>query len=93
MIDKATPRPWTYGGTGNFIGGADQQRVADVYRDNLSAEGRQANACLIVRAVNAYDAMREALQDMAAYFADTDAPLGQKARTALAMAERRQEGT
>ena len=105
MIDNATPRPWTYGGTGNFIGGADQQRVADVYRDNLSADGRQANASLIVRAVNAYDAMREALRFTTAKLhewpttgRDNIKPdhverIILKARAALALAESGEEGT
>lgn len=61
---KRTPGPWTYEGTGNFIGGPDQQRVADVFRDNMPAEERQANAAFIVRACNTHDGLVGALQVM-----------------------------
>jgi hypothetical protein len=67
---KHTPGPWTYPGTGNVIGGPDRQRVADVYRDNLSADERQANARLIAEAPAMVKALRAVTEQLAA-FADT----------------------
>ena len=48
---RHTPGPWTYpGGTGNFVGGPDRIRVADVGGMERSPEERQANARLIAAA-------------------------------------------
>ena len=46
-----TPGPWTYpGGTGNFVGGPDRLRIADLGGLERSPEERQANARLIAAA-------------------------------------------
>jgi len=48
---RHTPGPWTYpGGTGNFVGGPDRLRIADLGGLERSPEERQANARLIAAA-------------------------------------------
>ena len=63
---KATPRPWTNGeldGITIYLWDEDQDRfIAEVKAEDVSTEVAEANARLIVRAVNSFDAMREALK-------------------------------
>ena len=64
--DKATPRPWTL--AGEYMVGMGKRPVAstDVYNSNQDTmrhrEENQANAQLIVRAVNNHEALVEALR-------------------------------
>jgi len=60
-----TPGPWTYpGGTGNFVGGPDRIRVADVGGMERSPEERQANARLIAAAPDLLAACKSVLDSV-----------------------------
>jgi hypothetical protein len=59
---KHTPTPWlVYGDAGHLVSGADDFGVCQM--DGLF-ERRRADAALIVRAVNSFDAMKKALEEM-----------------------------
>ncbi len=66
-----TPRPWkAQGDFGSMtIVGPDRQHIATTHLNpggalkRVRAETEEANAALIVQAVNSYDALREALRD------------------------------
>lgn len=60
MSDEATPRPWAT--SGRFVY-ADGRAVSDCFKNTPEAE---ANARLIVRAVNAHEALVTALRDLLA---------------------------
>ena len=67
MSEKATPRPWVRGkgaGAGYILAVGDGtqpvRHVAELYYAGLTAEERNANADLIVTAVNAHDSLAEA---------------------------------
>lgn len=67
MSEKATPRPWRRGTSGNAqfiiaLGGEAEPSitVAEIWYGTLSREERNANADLIVTAVNAHDSLAEA---------------------------------
>ena len=66
MSEKATPRPWRRGKSGDaqFIfaigdGTRPAVTVAELWYGTLSREERNANADLIVTAVNSHDALVE----------------------------------
>lgn len=82
-MNKHTPGPWTYAGTGGHIGSPDRLRVADVNSLEIDSDTRQANARLIAAAPDLL-ALAEAV---AAHFGGTDAPLGAAARAAIAKAK------
>jgi hypothetical protein len=52
-----TPGPWTYPGTGDFIGGGDGLRVADLYNPERTPAERIANGHLIASAPRMYAAL------------------------------------
>jgi len=64
--DKATPRPWTLAGEYMVSMGKRPIASTDVYNSNQDTmrhrEENQANAQLIVRAVNNHEALVEALR-------------------------------
>ena len=64
--DKATPRPWSINSWPQRdaeirIGAAGTPLIATVHLRDTSINGQRDNAAMIVRAVNSFDAMREAL--------------------------------
>ena len=60
-----TPGPWTYpGGTGNFVGGPDRLRIADLGGLERSPEERQANARLIAAAPDLLAACKSVLDSV-----------------------------
>jgi hypothetical protein len=68
MNSEHTPTPWILNGWDQddatetkyvYIQSEDGRPIASIHRPNPNAK---ANAALIVRAVNSYEAMREALQ-------------------------------
>jgi len=68
-MNEATPRPWKRGkgADAEYIlsigdGTGVQRRVLDLYYRGVSREERDANADLVVRAVNAHDALVEACE-------------------------------
>lgn len=65
--DKATPRPWGLERDGITLTMSGQIVATAIAPDGAGIAEQRANARLIVRAVNAHDAMREALRMM-----DTD---------------------
>jgi hypothetical protein len=91
-MDKATPRPWA----------TNDRRVESQHNHGWANDGwiiaqcegpdAEANAALIVRAVNSFDAMLEALSDLRAtsekmgYFGSTM----DKARAALELANQKE---
>jgi hypothetical protein len=84
-IDKATPRPWQWDGTDVY----DEYRkevVADTW-GTIPSPQSIPNAKLIVRAVNSYDAMVEALEaaESLPFVQDCPITIG-KIRAALALA-------
>ncbi len=102
MTGKPAPTPWRYkpftshdpdistlSGWANIWGAKEQRALASV-GGGVGAMGNfEANAALIVRAVNAHEALVEALEDMVEEWAcsDDDCPHGCKeARAALALA-------
>ena len=62
--DKSTPRPWGLERDGLTLTMGDQIVATAIAPDGASLAEQRANAALIVRAVNAHDAMREALRLM-----------------------------
>ena len=88
MTDHSTPRPWRMGDMFHTVFGPPNGNPAPV----MVAQriNNRDNARLIVRAVNSYDAMREALQG----FLDVgmsvrhDSIIWEEARAALALAEK-----
>lgn len=99
---EATPRPWLIDPDPDFesmlILGPDEIIAADCCVVSMDAEKRsedicKANAALIVRAVNAHDALVAALLDAQAYIASRGGQTGgerlrvqQRIRAALAAA-------
>ena len=62
---RHTPGPWTYpGGTGNFVGGPDRLRIADLGGLERSPEERQANARLIAAAPDLLAACKSVLDSV-----------------------------
>jgi len=64
--DNATPRPWSVNDWPQRdadirIGAAGTPLIATVHLRDTSINGQRANTALIIRAVNSYDAMRDAL--------------------------------
>ena len=93
----ATPRPWRFEawddgpeGTGAFIhGGNPEQLVADVGPEERRFPGEaEANARLIVQAVNAHDELIAALEDIMQHDNLNDA----RAAASRAIAKARGEG-
>ena len=97
--DNTTPRPWrfdtikravTMGSTRDrMVRTVDGEIVASLDGDIATA---QANAALIVRAVNSHDALRDALAEMLADAETMREPyrneaICERARAALALAE------
>lgn len=70
MKDKARARPWRVCASSGKIVDAQGRTVAD-FRWNFGT-ANQANAELIVRAVNSFDALREAGRVLADTFESTD---------------------
>lgn len=70
---STTARPWRLSAARTAIAGDDNTKVADCnigwHKDTPTAN---ANAAFIVQAVNSFDAMRDALQDMRDRFNDHD---------------------
>jgi hypothetical protein len=69
MKENATPRPWVRGrgADAQYIiavgdGSQPTRRVAEVYYGRIEVDERNANAELIVRAVNSHEALVEALE-------------------------------
>lgn len=62
--DKATPRPWGLERDGITLTMSGQIVATAIAPDGAGIAEQRANAALIVRAVNAHDAMREALRMM-----------------------------
>lgn len=90
---KHTPRPWTLvpEGIGTILG-PDGKRLALTDAWNVGTHytptTNHANACLIAAAPDLL-ALAHAIAE---HFADTDAPLGRMARSAIAKAEGEGEG-
>ena len=70
---SATPRPWTYDKRGERLLGENGKSVV-VWKSGIAFglrnEETEANSKFIVRAVNSYDALREALEAVLAVLYD-----------------------
>ena len=93
---KATPRPWRTQATWPHLvhGGPHNRQIADTREAHCTCytEEEAANAALIVKAVNAHDALVEALRAVEADYMDRGdcalhTKLGTTIRAALALAE------
>jgi hypothetical protein len=67
--EETTPRPWSVNDWPQRdadirIGAAGTPLIATVHLMDTSINGQRANTALIIRAVNSFDAMRDALRMM-----------------------------
>ncbi len=92
-ISKATPRPWFV--QPNFLTIYNMSNgnvgltcaVASVLKDQPGPDAAKANAALIVRAVNSYDAMLASLKELLARDPGLWTPAIERARAAIRIAE------
>lgn len=87
MIDaKHTQGPLTVTATTTLTAADGRDIASTAFSDCLDVDEDIANAARLALCWNSHDALVEVCKAVAEHFADTDAPLGAKARTALKLA-------
>lgn len=76
LLEKATPRPWECSGITTEVG---QWWSLTAGPDDLHPQGsfRQADAALIVEAVNSYEALSSVVRQLVKWGTDPDLPEGE----------------